>query len=363
MSTSLDRRSFLARTTGVAAGIVTLGATRAAWAEALSPMAAPVQPSVAGIGLQLYTIGDQIRAGVDQALENVAKVGYKVVEFAGYGDRTPEQVRATLDRLKLTSPSTHIGLAALRSQFDAQVHIAETIGHKYITVPSLGGDMPTTAEGWKRMADEFNGIGTKLKAKKIGLAFHSHRDEFADVGGGKKGMDVFIAGTDPDLVTFEIDLGWARVAGENPTEWFKRYPGRVKMWHVKDILALKAAQDTQMEQFRNAAMRQSQPAPAPAPAAPAAPAAAAGATGATAPAPAPARGGGGGAGRGNAMPAVTGGPVPIGAGEVDFKPIFAQWKTSGLEYFFVEQDGAANWPGGSLVAIATSYRNLVNLLS
>jgi hypothetical protein len=48
---------------------------------------------------------------------------------------------------------------------------------------------------------------------------------------------------------------------------------------------------------------------------------------------------------------------------VDFKPIFAQWKTSGLEYFFVEQDGAANWPGGSLVAITTSYRNLTNLLS
>jgi sugar phosphate isomerase/epimerase len=370
MTRPFDRRSFLQQTAGVAAGIAATGGARSLWASApAAAAAAPVQPSVARIGLQLYTIGDQIRLGVDQALENVAKVGYKVVEFAGYGDRTPEQIRATLDRLRMTSPSTHISLALLRNQFEAQAHAAEVLGHQYITVPSLGGAAPTSADGWKRIADEFNEIATKLKPRKIGLAFHSHREEFADVGGGKKGMDLFIAGTDPNLVTFEIDLGWARVAGENPIDWFNRYPGRVKMWHVKDILALQAAQDAQMEAFRNAAARQSQPPAAPPPPAPAPPVPTPASVPPAAPAAAPAgeggrRGGGaGGGGRGNAAPAVTGGPVPIGAGEIDYKPIFAQWKVSGLEYFFVEQDGAANWPGGSLVAIATSYRNLVNLLS
>lgn len=59
---------------------------------------------------------------------------------------------------------------------------------------------------------------------------------------------------------------------------------------------------------------------------------------------------------------MTGGPVPIGAGEIDFTPIFKEWKVSGLEYFFVEQDAAVNWPGGSLSAIATSHRNLTNIL-
>jgi sugar phosphate isomerase/epimerase len=322
------------------------GAAVAGRTSPVGAAAAPVQPSVARIGLQLYTVSDQVNLDMDRTLENVARVGYKFVEFAGYGKGTPAQVRATLDRLKMTSPSTHIGLAPLRTDFEAQAHIAETLGHAYITVPSLGADMPTTADGWKKIADEFNAIATKLKARKIGLAFHSHRDEFMDVGGGKKAMDVFITGTDPNLVSFEIDLGWARVAGEDPLQWFSKYPGRFKMWHVKDILALKAAQDQQVEQFRKlAAGPPPTPAPPPAPAQPltAGPA--------------------GGAGRGAATPAVTGGPVPIGAGEVDFKPIFAQWKTSGLEYFFVEQDGAANWPGGSLVAITTSYRNLTNLLS
>ena len=306
---------------------------------------------MAGIGLQLYTVSDQVSRDVDRALENVAQIGYKVVELAGYGNRTPEQIRAALDRLKMTAPSTHIGTEPLRKDLDAQVHIAQTLGHEYITVPSLGDEMPTTADGWKKTADEFNAIAGKLQAHKIGLAFHSHRDEYLDVGGGKKGLDIFIAGTDPALVAFEMDLGWARVAGQDPAAWFRKYPGRFKMWHVKDILALKDAQAAQDEKFRTLEAQGS--------AAPARGGAAAG--GGRGANPGAARSGG--RGLAGAPAAVTGGPVPVGAGEIDFKPIFANWKTAGLEHFFVEQDGAANWPGGSLVAIATSYRNLVNLLS
>jgi sugar phosphate isomerase/epimerase len=151
-------------------------------------------------------------------------------------------------------------------------------------------------------------------------------------------MDVFIAGTDPKLVAFQIDLGWAWVAGQNPVDWFRRYPGRIKMWHVKDILALKSAQERQTAAFKTITAPPPQP-----------PAAAPPSGGAPAPATPPA--------------AIAEGPVAIGAGEVDFKPIFAEWKTSGLEYFFVEQDSGPTWPGGPLAAITTSYRNLVNLLS
>jgi sugar phosphate isomerase/epimerase len=296
-----------------------------------------------------------VRSLVDQdivqTLESVAKVGYKVVEFAGYGKRTHAEIRSTLDKLGMTAPSTHISLNALRKEFDAQAAIAQTIGHRYITVPSLGNDMPLTADGWKKMADEFNQIGAKLQARKIGLAFHSHRDEFMDVGGGKTGMDIFIGQTDPKLVTFEIDLGWSWVANQNPVDWMKRYPGRVKMWHVKDILALKAAQDRQVDTFKDLSARATGAAPP-----------VVQATQATPPPPP----GAGGAGRAAAQPApapITGGPVPVGAGEIDFRPIFAEWKVSGLEYFFVEQDSGPTWPGGPLAAITTSYRNLVNLLT
>ena len=334
----MNRRDFL----GHAAGAAALGALASPFGSTVDAQGqGPRQPSVTGIGLQLYTVRSLVDQDIIQTIESVAKVGYKVVEFAGYGKRTHAEIRTALDRLGVSAPSTHISLNTLRKDLDAQAAIAQTIGHRYITVPSLGSDMPWTADGWKKIAAEFNQIGTKLQAKKIGLAFHSHRDEFMDVGGGKKGMDVFIAETDPKLVTFEIDLGWSWVANENPVDWMKRYPGRIKMWHVKDILALKAAQDRQMEVFKSppppvvVATQVTPRGVSPAPAAPA-------------PTPPP--------------PAITGGPVPVGAGEIDFKPMFAEWKTSGLEFFFVEQDSGPNWPGGPLAAITTSYRNLVNIL-
>ena len=161
MSTHLNRRDFL----GHAAGAAAVGALGSAFAPTLSAQGPGArQPNVAGIGLQLYTVRSLVDQDIVQTLESVAKVGYKVVEFAGYGKRTHAEIRAALDRLGMTAPSAHISLNVLRKELDAQVTIAQTIGHRYITVPSLGGDMPVTADGWKKMAAEFNQIGTKLQA-------------------------------------------------------------------------------------------------------------------------------------------------------------------------------------------------------
>ena len=300
-----------------------------------------IKPSVDGIGLQLYTIGDQTRTDFEGAIEKVAGIGYKQVEFAGYGNKTPEQVRAMLDRLQLKSPSTHIGMDLLRKDLEAQIHIAGVIGHEYITIPSLGRtETPmNTLDAWKRIADECNTMGAKLKSQGLKLAFHSHSGEFVDVGGGKTGMDVFVTETDPSVFNFQMDLGWARVASQDPVAWFSKYPGRFVMWHIKDFDNLKAAQDRETISLRNAANPQPRPAPAPG----AAPA--------------------GGRGAGGAPPAPQAGrPCPVGSGDIDFKPIIADWRESGVRYFFVEQDGASSWPGGSIASITTSYQTLRTLL-
>jgi len=256
-----------------------------------------VRPAVNGIGLQLYTVSDQLRADFDGTIEKVAQIGYTQVEFAGYSGKTPEQVRALLDRFKLRAPSSHIGMDLLRRDLEAQIQIAQTIGHEYITLPSLGrSETPMhTVDAWKRVADECNTMGQTLRGRGLRFAFHSHTAEFVDVGGGKTGMDVFVSETDAAVFNFQMDLGWARVANQDPVAWFTRYPNRFRMWHVKDMLNSR--------------------------------------------------------------------PTMVGLGDVNFKPTFAAWKASGMEYFFVEQDGAASAPGGSLAAIATSYENLRKLLA
>ncbi|MEO7999354.1 MAG: sugar phosphate isomerase/epimerase [Gemmatimonadaceae bacterium] len=300
-----------------------------------------IKPSVDGIGVQLYTVADQMRADFDGTIEKVAQIGYKQIEFAGYNNKTPEQVRALLDRLKLKSPSSHIGMDLLRKDIDAQIHIAQVIGHEYITIPSLGRtETPmNTVDAWKRIAAECNTMGAKLKSNGLKLAFHSHTGEYVDVGGGKTGMDIFVTETDPAVFNFQMDLGWARVASQDPVAWFRKYPDRFVMWHIKDFESLKAAQDRETISLRNAA----NPTPRP--------------TAASAPA-GPPQGGRGGA---PAAP-LPGKPSPVGSGDIDFKPIIAEWKQSGVRYFFVEQDGAAQWPGGSIESIRTSYQTLRKLL-
>ena len=345
----ISRRIFLRDMAALGAGATVLAScAHGAMASASGGVArsAATKPGVDGIGLQLYTVGDQMRTDFDGTIEKVAEIGYKQVEFAGYQNKTPEAVRALLDRLKLKSPSTHIGMDLLRKDLDAQIHIAQTIGHEYITIPSLGrSETPmNTVDAWKRVADECNAMGVKLKSAGLKMAFHSHTAEYVDVGGGKTGMDIFITQTDPSLFNFQMDLGWARVASQDPVAWFNKYPGRFKMWHVKDIESLKSAQDRETRALIAAAAEKPR------------------VPGAAAPTAAP--GGGGRGGAGGAPPAPQPGkPAPVGTGDVDFKPILAAWKVSGVEHFFVEQDGASAWPGGSMASIATSYQNLRKLVA
>jgi len=322
----------------MAAGTTTANTSGSTAARVASGLAR--RPSVEGIGVQLYTVGDQMRADFEGTLAKVAEIGYRQVEFAGYSNKSARDVRAILDRLHLKAPSTHIGMELLRTDLDAQMEYANIVGHEYIVIPSLGrSETPmNTVDAWKRVAAECNTMGARLKSKGLKLAFHSHTGEFVSVGGGKTGMDVFLSETDPSLFNFQLDLGWARVAGQDPVAWFKRYPNRFVMWHVKDFENLQAAQSREAVTLREAATTTPR------------------AAGAAPPQRAP---GAGGAPR----PPQPGRPSPVGSGDIDFKPILAEWKTSGMQYFFVEQDGAAQWTGGSLASIATSYRNLRALVA
>ncbi|MES3035647.1 MAG: sugar phosphate isomerase/epimerase [Gemmatimonadota bacterium] len=344
---AVSRRGFLRDISAVVVtGTVLSSCARAASASAGSSAGralatAARKPAIDGIGLQLYTVGDQLRTDFAGTIERVAQIGYRQVEFAGYGTNTPAQIRALLDRLKLKAPSTHIGLEVLRKDLDAQLDIAQTIGHEFVTLPSLGrSETPmNTVNAWKRIADECNTMGEKVRRRGMTLAFHSHSAEFVDVGGGKTGMDVFVSETDPAVFTFEMDLGWARVANQDPVAWFARYPGRFRMWHVKDFDSLSVAQAREAQSLRNLAAGTPTPRPA-------------------GPPPAP----GAGIRSGGASAPQPGRPCPVGSGDIDFKPILAAWQSSGLEYFFVEQDGAAGWPGGSLKSVETSYQTMRTLL-
>lgn len=287
MHNDQDRRSFL-KGMAMLGGAAALGSHPSMGWASTATRAAALAPTVEQIGIQLYVVRAILATDFEGTLEQIARFGYKQVELAGYHDRKPEEIRRILDRLGMRAPSAHIGHMRMRNNMAGEIAIAETLGHRYMTIPSPAQDVSpiTTADGAKRVADEFNRFGAAVKARGMKLAFHNHAPEGASVGGGRTVLDVLIAETDPALVSFQLDVGATVSAGGDPLALIERYPGRFFSLHVKDSRKNPLA---------------GTPVAAGAPAQPARQS------------------------------------VPIGRGEIDFPGIVEKWQKAGLEYYFVEQ--------------------------
>jgi sugar phosphate isomerase/epimerase len=184
------------------------------------------------IGLQLYTVRDKMKTDVEGTLAAVAAVGYKEVEFAGYFDKSPADIRAMLDRHGLTSPAVHVGSIspdAWRTSLDA----AKAIGHNYIVVPWIPAERRQNLDGYKRVAEDFNRVAALARDAGVQFAYHNHDFEFVPTE-GRIPLDVLLENTDPKLVQLEMDLYWITKGGQDPLKYFERWPGRVPLVHVKD---------------------------------------------------------------------------------------------------------------------------------
>jgi sugar phosphate isomerase/epimerase len=225
----LNRRTFLFQLATMGVGSSLLASCARAVGTGGSAATSPNM-----IGLQLYTVRDLLEKDFEGTITRVAQIGYKNLEFAGYYNHTPEQVRALLDRLQVVSTSSHIGAPLMRQDAAAQIRAAKTIGQEYITLPSysFGREGPA---GWRKAVAEFNQWGAMCRDAGIKLAYHNHNFEFAPLD-GTTGYDILQREVDPKLVDFELDIYWARFADQDPLALFAKYPGRFTMWHVKDMM-------------------------------------------------------------------------------------------------------------------------------
>lgn len=230
-----DRRTFLTTLGGAAIAASGLGALACASNSqpATMPGANKQQPAFGPVGVQLYTVRDEMKKDVAATLARVAGIGYREVEFAGYFGRSPADIRALLDADGLTSPSAHIPIEMLRKDLAGAIAAAKVIGHQYITVPYLDASLRTSLDDWKGLARELNGFGGQVAREGLKLAYHNHDFEFTPMG-GQVPYDVLLAETDPALVSMEMDLYWTTKAGQSPLAYFAKYPGRFRMVHLKD---------------------------------------------------------------------------------------------------------------------------------
>ncbi len=220
----MNRRTFL-ETAGLGAA-ATLLTSRLGWAAA--------EHKIDKVGVQLYTVRDQMKQDFDGTIAKVAQIGYKEVEFAGYFGHTPQQVRAACEKNGLAPVSTHVQYDELDDKFPSVIEDSKTIGLKYIVCPFIQEELRKSPDIWKKVSEKFNKCGEQTKKAGIQFAYHNHWFEFLPVD-GKLPYDELLKECDANLVKMEMDLCWITAAGGDPIKYFESNPGRFPLVHVKDL--------------------------------------------------------------------------------------------------------------------------------
>jgi sugar phosphate isomerase/epimerase len=249
------------------------------------------------IGLQLYTLRDEISKDVKATLEKVAAAGFTTVETYGFSIKdqfwglSPIELKKILDQNGLKAVSGHYNLGSFladgnTTELKAAIEAATILKSDYLTIPWVDEPFRQNISDYKVIASRLNEAAKMCQKAGLKLAYHNHDFEFQKHD-GVTGYEILLKETDKDLVYFELDLYWVVRSGNDPVHLFAANPGRFKMWHVKDMDKLNPALNTE-----------------------------------------------------------------IGSGSMDFKTIFKQAKQSGLKHFFVEQEN--NYNPDSFESIKTS---------
>ena len=186
------------------------------------------------VGLQLYTVRDQLANDIEGTIAAIAAAGVTELEFAGYYNKDAKWWKALLKKHRLTAPSGHMPLPPTDADWDTQFATAKAMGHQIVIMPFLRPDQRKTTDDWKHIADRLNVAGRKAKAAGLEFGYHNHDFEFTPID-GTTGWEIVTTQTDRSLVHLELDLYWATKAGQDPIALMQQWPGRVTCVHVKDI--------------------------------------------------------------------------------------------------------------------------------
>ena len=220
MNNTISRRDFLAT----------------AAAAPLAASAVLAQSKKVPIGIELYSVREELTKDLPGTVRAVAKLGYQVVEFySPYLNWTTDQakdVRKLLDELGIKCLSTHNSAQAVTGDtLNKTIELNQMIGSKYIVVASAG--KVVGADGWKAFADSMSAASEKLRPHKLATGFHNHQTEWKPFDGGERPMDILAKNTPKDFV-LQLDAGTAIEMGVDTVAWIKANPGRIKSAHLKD---------------------------------------------------------------------------------------------------------------------------------
>jgi sugar phosphate isomerase/epimerase len=218
----MQRRIFLQQASLASAGLL-IGA---------NPLWAKAKP-LANFGVQLYTLRDVLPGNAKDILKQVAGFGYSQIEGYEGAEGLWWGLGATnfkryINDIGLNMVSSH---CAWDKDLDKKAAEAAEVGLKYLICPYIGKQ--NSLDDYKRFAANFNTAGETCRKHGIKFAYHNHDYTFS-AQDGQFPQDILMAGTDAQLVDFEMDMYWVVTAGQDPIACMKKHPNRYKLCHVKD---------------------------------------------------------------------------------------------------------------------------------
>jgi sugar phosphate isomerase/epimerase len=231
------------RRTFIKSGAVALAAT------ALLPESVFAAKKRKGIiGVQLYSVRDDMTKDPLGSLTKVAKMGYKYVEHANYVNRkfygyTPAEFKKVLDGLGLKMISGHTVMGSqhwdeakkdFSDSWKYTIADAAVLQQRYVVSPSMDNSMRKTYDDFKHYMDIFNKCGELCKKQGMKFGYHNHDFEFSEKLNNEKLFDIMMKSMDPDLVVVQLDMGNLYNGGAIAIDVVRQYPGRFENIHVKD---------------------------------------------------------------------------------------------------------------------------------
>lgn len=187
------------------------------------------------VGVQLYTLRQEMLADNLGTLKKLAKLGYKELESAAstkgyYYGFTPAEIKKVCSDLGMTLRSGHVHYD---DKWQQTMDDAKESGQEYLIVSSMPS-RGQTVDNYKSVAQKFNEAGESCKAMGLKFGYHNHEYEFEKENGHTL-YDILLSETDPTLVNMELDLGWVFATGNDPLGFLEKYPNRFPLWHLKDM--------------------------------------------------------------------------------------------------------------------------------
>jgi sugar phosphate isomerase/epimerase len=184
--------------------------------------------------LQLWTVRDHTARDMLGALRDVARIGYRAVEFAGLGSANAVDVRRELDALEVEAISAHVALANLLAHPSDVIAELHTLGCRQVVLPWIPAEQRTSLDQVEQLAETCNALGATLATEGITFVYHNEDYDFLPLGDSSL-WHTLVKHTDPALVKLQLDLFTAELMGADPIQLMREYGPRITSLHVCDM--------------------------------------------------------------------------------------------------------------------------------